>query len=433
MPRPTTSPEFAESAAVSDVSQPLPAILSTGWPFGLKPPHEWVNWLQRLTGQWLAWLGGGGLGNPYQDPATAYADMADGDFARVWDATAPSSGGTSYGSITIGADLIDCDGDGVYVYMLTSTTGRRRTRLSPHTVSGVYTPTNAGTRVAIAGNGRIVVIAYGNYVEAFEPTGASRWVYNHGALVADVCLYHDKVYAVGSADGSGHELVCIDQTAGTKTWGYDHGNTLVAVCAAAKRVFIAGAISIHATGATLRAVVAADGKDAANEGGNGADGNGLAWDQVQTSAQTARHTLATDGQHLYCGYPSSAAAELDVRGVGDGEVVFDRVLSYSVSSVCVDPVGVLVTTNNVSDGYLWSLDRQTLSTQWKTAVASAIPYLAAWSDGYDVFVATATGTAASELRWMARGNGAPTIWHRPDWTVTDHDSPWRGLINPFGR
>jgi hypothetical protein len=374
MPRPSDSADFANSAAVGNISQPLPAILSGGWLAGLKPPHEWVNWWWNLVGKWIAWFDGGGVGTPYNDPATAYADLADGEFCRVLDATAPSAGGTSYGTTTIGSDVLDMDGDGVYYYVLTGTTGRRRTRLSPHTVSGVYTKTNAGASNSIASDGKVVVMSYGNYVEAFEPTGASRWVYNHGAGVKDVCIYAGKVYAVGLADGAGHELVCIDQVAGTKTWGYQHNGVLQAVCAGSARVFIAGAASAHASGATLRAVNASDGKDAINEGGRGIDTNGRSWDKVQATAQTSPHTLATDGQHLYCGYPSAAAKELDVRGVGDGEVVFDKVLSYTVASVCVDPVGVLVATNNATDGYLWSLDRKTLSTQWQTYVQAAVPF-----------------------------------------------------------
>lgn len=434
---PTEVPNWANSAAAADVATPPAATQAAGWPAGLKPPHEWVNWFWQLVSQWLTYIAAGGHPGTATWIDEAYAAVGDGELIWVWHPNA-GQGGSQYDAINLGAAAVDMDVDGVHVYYLTSTAGYRRDRRGGGSTV-TYTPSDTGTLRSIASDGQLVVLAYGDVVEAFSIDGTSLWTYDHGAAVNDVAIYkpggasQPQVFLCGAADGTGHSAKSLEGDDGTLVWEYNHGGTLQAIAAGANRCFIAGAASSHGSGATLRALRAFNGADAANEGGTLADTLAMAWDVVQATAQATPHTLATDGLRLVCGYPSTATFEIDVRGVGDGLVGVERTLAQSVRGVAIDQGLILAAIETgAGDGYVAALEFGTLATLWRTVTHTGSVPTAVASDGQGVFYSTGTTTS---LHWCSRGPNKPELFLRVDYDEATYGIdglPMTGAIVPAG-
>lgn len=427
MPLPTDTPNWANAAAADDVATPPDASRAAGWPFGLPPPHEWVNWFWQLTSQWLTHIAGGGHPGTQDWLDEAYDAVDDGELVWVWRPNA-GAGGSVYEATNPSADLVDADTDGVHLLYATAATAYLRPRRGGSNLA-TYNPSDSGTLRSVATDGQTVALAYGDHVEAYDMDGTSRWSVDTGAAVHDVAVYEGNVYACGV---NGARALATDD--GTEEWVYDHGGTLYALAAGADRVFVAGDASGHASGATLRAIRSFNGADAAGEGGTSTDTQGLAWDQVQTTPQSEPHTLATDGLRLICGYPVAATNELEVRSAGDGSISVSRSLGEGVHAVAADQ-GLLLAGVETSggDGYTLGLDRSNLGTLWRTITHSGSVPTAVCSDGQDVFYTTSGGT--ERLHWCSRGPNSPTLFLRVDYADATYGVgglPMTGAIIPAG-
>lgn len=433
MARPTEVPTWATSGS-ADVDEPSAQRKALGWIAGQPPPAGQFNWWMNLVGSWLTWLAG--VPALYDDPADAYDAMEDGEVALVWqkEQGRPGADNTAF---NLGfATISDLDVDGRRLYYCTASLGYRRLRTSAAGAAEVtYTPTNAGTVLSIATNGLIVVLAYGNYVEAFTAsTGASLWVYDHAAAVRDVCLDLLRVYACGEPDGGGHEVVALNITDGSVLASYDHNGSCYAICTDGKSVVVAGAASGHASGASLRRLTISL-ADATNEGGTSADTTGVAWNQVQLVAQDRQHTLATDGTRLFCGYGTGGPANsVEVRSLITGVSYVARMMTAGdlCRSISCDQDQVFAGIESAAgDGIVYGFDKNTLWPTLRTTTRVADPVLAVVSDGASLWYGVQTA-ATYALYKTYRGRDCPRPWRR-----MDHDSgaepftPWARAIYPL--
>jgi hypothetical protein len=386
---------------------------------------------------WLAYMIGKGLLPRFDTLEGAVAGMSDsaGDAIEqaclVDEHDLDQAPGTAHTTTDTAANVtsVAVTGKSVVIMhtgVLGSITSRARDIVATAVTYTKTMPASANARVA--SNGQYVALAYGNYVELFDhDTGVSQWVYNHGALVQDVCMDGTRVYAVGLL-GTGLDMaVGLAIVGGAKTWGYRHGaaSTLYSVATNGRQVFVAGTASSYGTAATMRAITAAAGNDAANEGGTALDTTGAAWD-LTPNAIGSSERLATDGRCLYV-IDSGAAAHLTVRGCADGVTLTSRNIAGLTTerSISVDQDLVAVAwTNALGQDIVSAFRVSDLARVWNwQPAAGALATVA--TDGCAVF-AGYTSVGASLTR-IYRGNRAG-IWRRVD--PSNSYLPMRQLITP---
>ena len=296
-----------------------------------------------------------------------------------------------------------------------------------------YTPTNAGTKQQIRTDGTTTVLVYGNYVEGYNATsGVSLWVVDHGAPVWDVCMTAGFCYIVGDIGTTNYHLRKLALADGTQSWGYRHSaaGSLYSVETNGRAVFVAGSVSSYGSGATLRAIRAADGYDDGNEGGLGDETGVITWNVVLGTAPTAGRKLACDGGSLYVASLSGGSSdEIEVFGQGDGLEVASRTLpgTQSAQYIAVDQDYILVSAQDgAGGGGLYCLDKRTLATCWyfRAAADTTDDHAACTTDGFTVF---ALGQGASNAIYrISRGN-RPMRVRRID-PATAIYSPYRRLV-----
>lgn len=430
--KPTTTPTWADDSLappnpVADIDTPTAARISVGFDGALPPTAGHLNWLLYWLCQWIGWLDT--APTVYVSQQTAIADTAVGEIAVVDETLAELYGHAgeaiaNYATAgkAAGNDLIDMSADGKWIwYAEVGSAIRGQLRSAPGVDAITISKTNAGTISRIVSDGYIVVVAYGQYVEAFlASTGASLWVYDHGAvfLIHDICLQFTYVLAVGERGTGNVTCRLLNRATGASVATYDHNATVRACCWANGRYYIAGAASGYASGATLRALNESL-QGATAEAGT-ADTTGRAWDIVQTDAQTRTGTLASDGRYLYGGLATAAAVQLERRNLitGASESTAD-LGTHTVQRLAVDQGGLVIATidTGAADrGYAWGFVRDSLSPAWRYQHTAGRNLDTITTDGSRIWVGAEIAAAENGIQSIARGAG-PTIFRRQDHSI----------------
>ncbi len=423
-PPPTDVPVWAQSAASADIAEPPQATIDAGWPFGVPPPHEWVNWWWNRVGDWIEYLNAtlrefDDLGEAVDYAA---ANLAVGDRLLVFEDDNDTGPGVSEATLATGAiasneGSVDANGELVVMSYGLQAFGVDRDFVAVAT----YAKSNGGSHQIIKTDGVVTVACYGNWVEAFNAvTGASLWDFDCGTDVFDVCMCAGVVYIVhdltaGGADATAaRQAHALDRDAGTINWSYQHSavGELRSCSTNGRQLFVAGDASSYASAATLRAINAADGKDADSEGNNGLDTERISWDQAATATST-RSVLECDGKQLYIGFGSGAANQLEALAPATGETIWSFAHSDGTFN-CVDvacdqdyvyavysdsggtPEGNTLAHHKANGGPAWSYQTQGGGPPSSAASTSVV------SDGQKVFL---MGDDDDQfLRRISRGN-----------------------------
>lgn len=247
MPRtlPTEPLEWAESAALGDISEPPVGVRAAGYQFEDILPHDEHNAVLRGIYRWLAFLNGGGV--VVGDLAEAEAlDRNIDDVVTIADSRPPFE--------TVAAFAAPASGDirgvatwgGKFVYTTASAPannlfvvdedGNTEVAVAPGTL---LSPTGVA-----AGEAGIAVID-STAIEFYNWSGVLQWTYSHGAQIADVAMDHEHVYLVGlsgtNGDGTGtHRAVTI--ASGAHVWTQAWGATLYSVQATGTAVLVGGSL-----------------------------------------------------------------------------------------------------------------------------------------------------------------------------------------------
>lgn len=235
--RPTILPTWATSGS-AEVITPAPAKRVAGFISGEVIVTEFVNWLFYYLWTWISYLDAGA---PYTSLTTAFDTLAAGSVASVYE---DDSQTTTVYSASTGAQVGGLATDGRYIVWATAAGHPLvQSRDTPGTTIRTLTRSGAGTNHAITMAGDLCAVAYANAVELFRvSTGASLWVYDHGAQVNDVAIYDTSVYLCGVASG-GVTLRQIAQNTGFALVNYNHGATMQSVWADQGGVYAGGAVS----------------------------------------------------------------------------------------------------------------------------------------------------------------------------------------------
>jgi len=420
MPAPTEpSPTWA-TAATAEITEPTDPVKEQGYVDGYPASHEWVNWFWNLVGSWLAWMSAGGQ-NHYSTPDAAYADLDDGETAWVWEREEGVQGEDHTLAVAPAAAIQDMDVDGVYVYYALTTAGYQRDRTLPGSVSATYTPTNAGTVVAIATDGDSVALAYGNYVECYEIDGTSRWVYDHSASVQDVAFAGGDVVFVGTSDAANSwtNLNRLAKATGSNVspgWIKDFyssgAGTLYSVCVAGGRVIAAGDVNPSA-----KNIVSYDISSSAE----------IATAATATDVSMGR-CVACDGVMVYVGVQADTYLEiLNLTAL----TAFDTLTSVGVAcfAVAVDQDHTYMALEAAGNGWVGAITKDTLSPIYKTDSLTADYPTAVASDGSALFYGQ-TADGGGTVHRVYRGRNRAELWRR-----TDHSdstvTPWARAIYPI--
>jgi hypothetical protein len=408
MSKPATLPTHDTNGTL--LTTPPAGILADGYQPLDKPSAGWFNWLFYWVCQWLAWLDI--RTSTYTLLETMVAGTAIGETAELAEADATSLPGSSISNYAAGGAVLSLAADGLYVYVARAAVVTRYTRAGAST--GVtYTPTNAGTVVRVVCNGEVVVVAYGNYVEAFEITGASRWVVNHGAQVRDVCLTATFAYMVGAISANIH-VRALGIATGALSWSYRHSaaGTVWSVASDGRSVFIASTASSYPTGANMRALNASNGRDAAADPPAAvADADGLAWDRVSATDVTSGACLAVDDERLYVGYQTAVTVEARAKLTGE--------ILATVTPPAIVVVGLAIDQDFLvvggSANQSFGLAKKDLSTAWRyNGTGAAIVTsdgAAAWiAYGSTVYRVARGNRTGRWLRVAPSGVGHPYRW-----------------------
>ena len=430
--RPTDTPSWATAPIppTTDVVEPPDGLQLIGWKSFEKPPAGFVNWAWNRFSDWVAHFASSASVFPTLQAAARApltAPLVVGDSCLIDEADGGTPGDITVASldaVIVTVRSLDVDGNAVAIAgedgALTD-----RVRIVERDGTGFIqepTLTNAVsgfTRVLMDGVDLVVVYTDGTTVsvECFDiATNTSKWVVTPlvaASIAFDVAWDDARVYLV-STNPNG-ELVALSRTTGATLYTYNHSGVAVAalssVATDGKLVFVQGQASGHASGATIRGIVAANGFDAAGEGGLGTDAF-LAWDVVQGSPPLVPGVLATDGRSLFGG---SSASLVEIRGVGDGVLTASRATPTNPDSIIVDQDYLFVLQNGELNAY----NKLFATEAWRAPIASFFA-----SDGTAVF----TGGSSGGDR-IARGNHRPTRFRRVDPTTEKH-LPLRQLLVP---
>lgn len=383
-----------------------------GWLFREPPAHDLQNWLFQKLAELT------GSAGKYDTLEAAYQDLDVGDTAIVDednDAVEPGDRKTSTTPGTVAAGAFDfASVHSTAARVLVARYGDTDDNYSiPRDLSWSgdiiqYAKTNAGAAYRIIGDDEIVLLAYGNYLEAFEPDGTSRWVYDHGAAVRDVCCDGDSVYMVGSAgtEAGNPEIVAVDRTNGIALWNYTHGATLHSVATDGVQVYAAGIQS------GLVRLLYLDTLGNVNVATAMASNNSenLCLDVDDEAVYVVQgNTLERRSKHANAGI---TLASLNFGGLAGS-------LSTVPQSVSVDHRYVVVACNNVANEArrVYMLEKRTLSIVWYydyVASGTYSVFYQAVTDGQSVFVAGGSAGAVppGHTVWRLYRGNRPTMFRK---------------------
>lgn len=393
------------------------------------PPFDWVNWFWGVIADWVSHLATSA--SKFASLHDAVTALAIGDTGIIDEHDGASFPGASLITVALANTATGIDVSGRSVSYIDGAPGTlklvERSDLTTDVNAAAFTVT-AGVLRRTLTDGKYVAVITGNRVELFDHDagGAALWSYDHGAAVNDIAMDGTNVYLVGAAGTGTHHARAIVIATGLSAWDYDHGGVLQAVATDGRRVFIAGAASAFGSGATMRALNASNGFDAANEGGTGLDTAGIAWDLVDANGPSTFAQLAVDGRGLLVVGMSAGTNRIQLRAVANAASLgFLDLTGANVPRVAVDQRFVyaidLVAYVNAR---VIAWEKRTGARAWISGDDQDFNQVA--SDGAALFASLAS-TATFELAKLARGNRA-RVWRRVD--VADDYLPARQLIVP---
>ncbi len=389
---PTETPNWAKDAAIpQDLVAPEPAKQDAGWAFLNPVPHQHVNWFWNLVSQWLQFLSA--TNRVFNDLGTAIAFVEDptnnagvGDLLTVFEDDSANGPGITQATLGTAAGFssgyVDASGD--VVAIADGSVDPRLFKRDLSTLIATLARTNSGVNNVIRTDGNTTVVGYDVFVEAFNIAGVSLWVFDLGTVVAkDLCMSDGDVYVVHEittaagdvvADRHLHKLLLAN---GTIVWDYQHstGGALRSVCTNGRQVFVGGDASTFASLATVRAVGANSGSDAAGEGGNGVNVDGFAWDSAQ--APIGDRVMDSDGLLLYIGGSDIVSQQLVAVGQAEGDLAWAYVhpdATQKALHVSVDQTYVYATYGDNSGapnvGFMRAHDKRTGVPSWQFGAPS---------------------------------------------------------------
>lgn len=398
--RPDNVPDWGSAAAGADIVEPPDAVQAAAWAAKDRPGYKTVNWAWNDLMKWIAHFSASSsrfLLSEDAIDAPATSPLVAGDTYMLHESDLATLPGAAQGSIGPLSTIDAAATDGKFMIIKKGVVIEAYPR-DGGALAVTYTPPAASGFVAVATNGVHVVAANGNKIEVWEIDGTHLWTFDHGAVVNDVAIQGDLVFFVGVVT-AGIAARARSIVGDSTTWSYDHDADLLAIAVAGRYCFLAGAVSADASSATLRGIVAADGKDLANEGGNGTAE--FTWDATPT-ANTKRFTLAADGHAVYL-RQGAGGTTLEARGAADGLVANLRTIPEAIVSLDVDQQYVIVTGATAIRAY-----RKTdFAFAWGYDIPGADqPAAQAVTDGARVFLAHVQGGTR-----IVRGN-RPGMWTR---------------------
>ena len=409
MSKPATVPTHDTNGTL--LTTPPSGILSDGYEPLDKPAAGWFNWLFYWITQWIAWLQ---TASPvFATTEAAYAALTGGDFGIVYEndknyRLGIDTVGTAGGTAATDVSAICCNGTHVF-YAHGAANPVMVARAALNTTVRTFTRTNAGTVARLLTNGTFLFAAYGTYVEAWTiSTGASAWVYNHGATVYDIAIHSSRLCLVGaSGTGTKHARGLLQSTGGVQ-WSYAHGSavpSLYSVTAIPGAFVVAGDASTFASAANMRALAFLTGNDAANEGGTAADTTGVAWDKVQANTSLAC-ALAGDRGGLW--WINDTGNSVNILDRTTGSVLTSYTIAADLNQIVVDQDNVYVAADGADRA--WCLDKHTLRPKWSYVAGDDVMCVA--TDGAAVFIGLGSTPATFGVWRLPRGN-RPHPFRRP--------------------
>lgn len=374
--RPSQLPEWA-TVGPSVRQEPDVARKNSGWEGGDVPPEKEVNWFWNLVYQWIQHAATSG-GSVYTDLAEAIGDVATDDVVTIWEDDGDLGAGRLHTQAVGSAPGksaanrrggIDCAGD-LVVYAPgddVDPIGILRDLSDIGSAGVTYTRTTTpGEMMALQTDGEITVGVYEStgpiyYVECWNATsGASIFQKSFGANdIYDIAIGPDHIYVVTTRTAAvgdiaaNQQLQALNRSTGAVVWGYQHDSNNVAlhaVCTNGRQVFVAGDAAPNATltNANMRAIRASDGFDAAGDGGNGTDDEGLTWDKLIGEVFGAIRQLACGHGRVFTTHSDAAGAQVIAHGQATGAEDWTYVhplasgSAYEGKQVCVDQDYVIV-------------------------------------------------------------------------------------------
>lgn len=410
MAKPTETPRWADLAAAEDIAEPDDTAKDSGWKARIRPPHEWVNWWWNLVYEWITWLS---TAYPtYDTPEAAYADLDDGEAAFVYEndrnrqVGIASSAHSSTGTANTACNALAVSGTHLF-YAEGGGNPKMVPRSDIDTVTRTFTKTNAGTILRLlfchAEGVQYLVAAYSTYVECWNvSTGASLWVYNHGATVYDLACIHNRLGIAGDTGTGSKEVRALLISSGVAQWSYAHGATIYSMCASGQAFIIAGNAAPAGSLASMRALYFASGADAANEGGTSADTLGVAWDATPT--QSLDQALAGDRKGIWWIERTGGTLNLIDRTSGAILATYTIDATWDTHEVAVDHefVYVAVDEGGLTTGWCYCFEKWTLRPVWRWKF-DGDPVRHVATDGSAVFVGI-ENTPSLPVWRLYRGN-----------------------------
>lgn len=432
--RPTVPlPDWATDPG-AEIETPDGNQRQNGWAFKQPVPHEWMNWFWNAVYLWLDHFSQSASRFEALEDAVDTLDVGDTCVINEHDAaTFPgeqligiASGANTWSSADVsGLSVVYADLGGSFDINVVD----RADLTTAIPASALTPPPGPATRVIT--DGKFVAVAAGNLVYLYDHDvgGAALWSYDHGATVNDICMDGTHVYLAGDAGTGTHHaraIILEGGSAGTSAWDYDHGASLESCATDGRRVFVGGAASSHGSASTVRALIASNGFDAANEGGTGLDTTDTAWDQAYPNPPSTWGQMAVDGRGLLLVGRSGGAQRIAALAVGDGGILtLGGLGSPTIPRVAIDDAYIYSQDLGLGvNGRIVAYRKDTIQPVWVSE--SDEPFNSVASDGAAVFAA-AGSTGSIQLEKMTRGNRSG-IWRRVD--PADDYLPFRQLIIP---
>ncbi len=438
--RPTDYPDWASTAPAASIVEPPTSNQQLGFIFDEIPTWQLLNWFWNRVASWVKHLAHSVSQLP--DTAAMWAVTVAGGGALLEEQdTALISGprgrlGQSYTSLAlVSTRLFRVSSSGRSVAdgrQLTDSSGDMSLRWLPAddlaaTPTVVFTNTGLGlTTVRLLNDGVQIVAAFGTWLYLFDhETGATVWSVNHGAIINDIAWTHDRVYIVSSKAAT--QLTYYSRSAGAAGWSYDHNAELFNVVAYGLRVYVHGAVSGHASAATMRAVTFT-GSDAAGEGGLGTSTSTGIWDTTSVTG-VSTSGLRTDGAMLFAW--EGASGTVHAIDKLDGSTLYSRVFGAAgglpSAQIDVDTRNVYIPDPTLNRTL--AIDKASLAVVFWTEGSWAANPIAASSDDVTLWGGedTVYGTA---LEQFIVGSGQRFYRYIDPTETSESGTPWRRAITP---